>query len=56
MNAFITALYVLSKFRNKKIGSHLLEKAIQNLLDEGFVGIQASTANRAREDLAPTFL
>jgi len=44
-NAFITAFYVLPKFRNKKIGSHLLEEAIQNLLDKGVVGISTSTAN-----------
>jgi ribosomal protein S18 acetylase RimI-like enzyme len=44
-NAFITTFYVLPKFRNKKIGSHLLEKAIQSILGEGVVGISTSTAN-----------
>jgi len=45
IDAFITAFYVLPKFRNKKIGSHLLEKAIQNVLDKGVVAISTSTAN-----------
>jgi ribosomal protein S18 acetylase RimI-like enzyme len=44
-NAFITTFYVLPKFRNKKIGSHLLKKAIQSILGKGVVGISTSTAN-----------
>ncbi|HML02584.1 MAG TPA: GNAT family N-acetyltransferase [Candidatus Bathyarchaeia archaeon] len=44
-NAFITAFYVSPKFRNRKIGSNLLQEAIKNALNEGVVGISASTAN-----------
>ena len=44
-NGFITAFYVSPEFRNKKIGSSLLQKAIQNALKKGVVGISTSTAN-----------
>jgi len=45
MNAFITAFYVVPRFRNKRIGSRLLKGAIQSALEKGAVGISASTAN-----------
>jgi GNAT superfamily N-acetyltransferase len=44
-NSFITCFYVTSEFRNKGIGSELLEEVIKKALDEGAVGVEASTAN-----------
>ncbi|HVP16191.1 MAG TPA: GNAT family N-acetyltransferase [candidate division Zixibacteria bacterium] len=44
LNSFITCFYVAPQFRNKGIGSELLDKAINEALTEGAVGIAASTA------------
>jgi GNAT superfamily N-acetyltransferase len=45
LNSFITAFYVIPEFRNKGVGSALLHAAVQNALEKGAVGIEASTAN-----------
>jgi GNAT superfamily N-acetyltransferase len=45
LNSFITCFYVAPEFRNKGIGSKLLNKAINDALDKGAVGIETSTAN-----------
>jgi GNAT superfamily N-acetyltransferase len=45
LNCFITAFYVASKFREKGVGSSLLEAAIEDALDKGAVGVETSTAN-----------
>jgi GNAT superfamily N-acetyltransferase len=42
-NTFISAFYVSSNYRNKGIGSHLLEEAISDSLSHGVVGIETST-------------
>jgi len=44
-NSFITALYVLPEFRNKGVGSKLLQAAIRDALERGALEIEASTAN-----------
>jgi GNAT superfamily N-acetyltransferase len=44
-NSFITCFYVASEFRNNGIGSELLDRAINDALDKGAVGIETSTAN-----------
>jgi GNAT superfamily N-acetyltransferase len=45
LNAFITAFYIVPRFRNKRIGSSLLKEAIESASEKGVVGISASTAN-----------
>lgn len=45
LNSFITCLYVALGFRNKGIGSKLLERAIKDALDKRAVGIETSTAS-----------
>jgi GNAT superfamily N-acetyltransferase len=45
LNSFITAFYVMPEFRDRQIGSALLEAAIQDALKKGAVGIETSTAN-----------
>jgi ribosomal protein S18 acetylase RimI-like enzyme len=45
LNAFITCFYVAPEFRNQTIGSLLLDKAIQDAVRKGAVGIETSTAN-----------
>jgi GNAT superfamily N-acetyltransferase len=44
-NSFITCFYVAPEFRNKGIGSELLDKAVNDALDKGAVGIETSTAS-----------
>jgi len=44
-NGFITAFYVLPRFRRSGVGSALLNAAILNAFEKGAVGIEASTAN-----------
>jgi GNAT superfamily N-acetyltransferase len=44
-NSFITCFCVAPKFRNKGIGPELLDEAIKKSLDEGAVGVEASTAS-----------
>jgi ribosomal protein S18 acetylase RimI-like enzyme len=44
-NAFITAFYVTPKNRRKGLGSALLRKVIQEAVEKGAVGIEASTTN-----------
>jgi|GEM_PF-647056 GNAT superfamily N-acetyltransferase len=43
LNTFISAFYVSSDYRNKGIGSHLLEEAISDSLSRGVVEIETST-------------
>jgi GNAT superfamily N-acetyltransferase len=45
LNSFITAFYVMPEFRDRQIGSALLEAAIQDALKKGAVGVETSTAN-----------
>ena|SRR5271157_511602 len=45
LNAFITCLYVAPKFRNQKIGSLLLDRAIEDAVRKGASGIETSTAS-----------
>jgi len=44
-NSFITCFYVAPEFRDKGIGSGLLEEAVKKALDKGAVGVEASTAS-----------
>ncbi len=44
-NSFITAFYVLPEYRNKGVGSRLLQAAIEDSLERGALEIEASTAN-----------
>jgi ribosomal protein S18 acetylase RimI-like enzyme len=44
-NAFITAFYVTPNKRRKGIGGALLRKVIQEAVEKGVVGIEASTTN-----------
>ena len=44
-NAFITCFYVEDEFRNKRIGSLLLDRAIEDAVRKGAVGIETSTAS-----------
>jgi GNAT superfamily N-acetyltransferase len=44
-NSFITCFYVTPEFRNKGVGSRLLGTAINDALDKGAIGIEASTAS-----------
>jgi GNAT superfamily N-acetyltransferase len=46
LNSFITVFYVNPELRGKGVGSNLLRRAVQNSLDRGAVGIEASTASR----------
>ena len=45
LNAFITCFYVAPEFRNQRIGSLLLERAIDDAVRKGAVGIETSTAS-----------
>lgn len=45
LNSFITCLYLGPEFRNKGIGSELLDRAINDALDKGALGIETSTAS-----------
>jgi ribosomal protein S18 acetylase RimI-like enzyme len=45
LNSFITCFYIGPEFRNKGIGSELLDQAIKDALDKGAIGIETSTAN-----------
>jgi ribosomal protein S18 acetylase RimI-like enzyme len=45
LNAFITCFYVAPEFRNQRIGSLLLDRAIDDAVRKGAVGIETSTAN-----------
>jgi GNAT superfamily N-acetyltransferase len=45
LNSFITAFYVVPEFRNKGVGSRLLQVAIEDSLERGVVEIEASTAS-----------
>ena len=45
LNSFITCFYVAPRFRNKGIGSTLLNSAIEDALDKSAIGIETSTAN-----------
>jgi len=45
LNAFIICFYVAPEFRNKGIGSHLLDRAVEDALNKGAVGIETSTAS-----------
>ena len=44
-NSFITAFYVLPEFRNKGVGSKLLQAAIEDGVQRGALEIEASTAD-----------
>jgi len=45
LNSFITCFYVAPEFRNRGIGSKLLDKATEEALNKGAVGVEASTAS-----------
>lgn len=45
LNAFITCLYVAPEFRNQKIGSLLLGRAIKDAVGKGAVGVETSTVS-----------
>jgi ribosomal protein S18 acetylase RimI-like enzyme len=45
LNAFITSFYVAPEFRNQRIGSLLLGRAIDDAVRKGAVGIETSTAS-----------
>jgi GNAT superfamily N-acetyltransferase len=45
LNSFVTCFYVTPEFRNKGIGSKLLDRAMNDALGRGAVGIEASAAN-----------
>jgi ribosomal protein S18 acetylase RimI-like enzyme len=45
LNSFITCFYICPEFRNKGIGSELLDRAIKDGLDKGAIGIETSTAS-----------
>lgn len=45
LNSFITCFYVAPEFRNKGIGFELLDRAINDALEKGAVGIETSTAS-----------
>lgn len=45
LNAFITCFYVSPEFRNQRIGSLLLDRAIDDAVRKGAVGIETSTAS-----------
>jgi len=45
LNSFITCFYVAPRFRNKGIGSTLLNSAIEDALDKSAIGIETSTSN-----------
>ena len=45
LNAFITCFYVSPEFRNQRIGSLLLDRAIDDAARKGAVGIETSTAS-----------
>ena len=45
LNSFITCFYIGPEFRNKGIGSELLDRAIKDALDKGALGIESSTAS-----------
>jgi len=45
LNAFITCFYVAPEFRNQRIGSLLLDRAIDDAVRKGAVGIETSTAS-----------
>ena len=44
-NSFITAYYVLPEYRNRGVGSRLLQAAIEDALERGALEIEASTAD-----------
>jgi GNAT superfamily N-acetyltransferase len=44
-NSFVTCMYVAPKFRDKGIGSELLEKAIKDAVVRGVKGMETSTAS-----------
>jgi ribosomal protein S18 acetylase RimI-like enzyme len=45
LNAFITCFCVSPEFRNQRIGSLLLDRAIDDAVTKGAVGIETSTAS-----------
>lgn len=45
LNSFITCVYIGPEFRNKGIGSELLDRAIKDALENGAIGIETSTAS-----------
>ena len=45
LNSFIACFYVAPEFRNRGIGSKLVDKAIKEALDAGALGIEVSTAS-----------
>ena len=45
LNAFITCLYVAPEFRNQRIGTLLLGRAIKDAVGKGAIGIETSTAS-----------
>ena len=45
LNAFITCFYVAPEFRNQRIGSLLLDRAVGDAVRKGAVGIETSTAS-----------
>lgn len=45
LNAFITCFFVEEEFRNERIGSLLLDRAIKDATRKGAVGIETSTAS-----------
>ena len=51
LNTFITAFYVSPNHRKKGVGTHLLEKAIENSLEMGAVGVETSTIHRLAKKL-----
>jgi GNAT superfamily N-acetyltransferase len=51
LNTFITAFYVSPRYRRKGIGSRLLERAIDDSLKKGVVGVETSTIHRLAKKL-----
>jgi GNAT superfamily N-acetyltransferase len=45
LNAFTTCFYLALEFRNQRIGSLLLDRAIDDAVRKGAVGIETSTAS-----------
>lgn len=45
LNSFTTCFYIAPEFRNKGIGSELLDRAIKDAIEKGAAGIETSTAS-----------
>ncbi len=45
LNFFITAFYVVPEYQRKGVGSSLLKRIIEDALERGALGVEASTAN-----------